>query len=790
MTKALLEMLAALEFLDLTFRVPVANAQGGAEKPQPPSEDGQSGPPSYHSCDRPLSSGSVQDSVEDLMLNMSIGVEGNEIPISPPHSHCRQKSCSSTDSPYLSNTSINSSNVFLPDPTPNPDPSGTLKSSTSIHSLDNRLGCGLKQLSSTNISHIEHFSLNNNGALYVSGDDVRRRKHNYKLFKKNKMNHQPIYSKICHAKTRNEDNISGSCGSLNRHECGHKKNLSNKRLHSQSSNGSSSTLAPNSEFLAPNSEFLAPNSEFLAPNSELSPVGCARPGYGDGEDGILLSTSQLEQMSLPPDSCFETAFTSDSPKTRIIPQKSVDTLHLRQIKRRRRSNNSSNNGLVRPKSIAVPHCYSDIDELYGANKSLGSTDFLGGISSYCSVGDVPNACSTENFRVPNPPLKGNISNGCSPALSNDFDRSRSTGDLVVNEPFEDHCNQEGSTEVFLAPASTDDNPFFKSSSFVNKVRDSIRRKKAKDKVALKKMSRKSPYNSSIGDEMVSLEEVADNSHPSHSCTISLSSDQHSFASSHENTPNNMHIQNGQTLTRFRTPSGGFANLGLSLSPPQHFDDSDQTKSANHHFSQGVISPIVPSQHNSFTTTVKPATISPFGLSSAGEMVETHSISSSNVDSYSGYTSATSNPLPDHRSIPSNSKAFRVLGCKPPSVTSTLYSTNYATNYNSLPRPYKKPHHSSPPGCLSHSINSQLQASDEGKFSPSKSASISSLYTTALTCYDESDPQSFAVKEIGCADSSDVSMTYVFKPGNESNNTSGKGGQMSWKSNNYFAARSS
>jgi hypothetical protein len=35
-------------------------------------------------------------------------------------------------------------------------------------------------------------------------------------------------------------------------------------------------------------------------------------------------------MMLPPNSCFETAFTSDSPVTRIVPQSCVDTLHFSQ----------------------------------------------------------------------------------------------------------------------------------------------------------------------------------------------------------------------------------------------------------------------------------------------------------------------------------------------------------------------------------------------------------------------------------------------------------------------------
>lgn len=41
-----------------------------------------------------------------------------------------------------------------------------------------------------------------------------------------------------------------------------------------------------------------------------------------------LSSSSPLTMALPPNSCFETAFTSDSPVTRIVPQRCVDTLHL------------------------------------------------------------------------------------------------------------------------------------------------------------------------------------------------------------------------------------------------------------------------------------------------------------------------------------------------------------------------------------------------------------------------------------------------------------------------------
>ncbi|XP_068082199.1 DEP domain-containing protein 1A [Anabrus simplex] len=44
--------------------------------------------------------------------------------------------------------------------------------------------------------------------------------------------------------------------------------------------------------------------------------------------GQLISGSKLHSTVLPPNSCFETAFTSDSPVTRIVPQRTIDSLHI------------------------------------------------------------------------------------------------------------------------------------------------------------------------------------------------------------------------------------------------------------------------------------------------------------------------------------------------------------------------------------------------------------------------------------------------------------------------------
>ncbi|XP_046683587.1 DEP domain-containing protein 1B-like isoform X2 [Homalodisca vitripennis] len=58
-------------------------------------------------------------------------------------------------------------------------------------------------------------------------------------------------------------------------------------------------------------------------------------------DNNLVNTDDLARTVLPPNSCFETAFTSDEPVTRIIPQSSVDTICLATQKNSRPSNPSN-----------------------------------------------------------------------------------------------------------------------------------------------------------------------------------------------------------------------------------------------------------------------------------------------------------------------------------------------------------------------------------------------------------------------------------------------------------------
>ncbi|MPC19616.1 DEP domain-containing protein 1A [Portunus trituberculatus] len=78
---------------------------------------------------------------------------------------------------------------------------------------------------------------------------------------------------------------------------------------------------------------------------ECSGVGGGGSSGGGGGrwEGVKVESGEaLEGLALPDNCCFETAFTSDSPQTRIIPQKSVDSIHFRHGEKQR------------PKSLAVP----------------------------------------------------------------------------------------------------------------------------------------------------------------------------------------------------------------------------------------------------------------------------------------------------------------------------------------------------------------------------------------------------------------------------------------------------
>lgn len=146
----------------------------------------------------------------------------------------------------------------------------------------------------------------------------------------------------------------------------------------------------------------------------------------------------LDSLDLPNNCCFETAFTSDSPKTRIIPQKSVDSLHFRRGERQR------------PRSLAAPPLKGPVGPWDSTvNYSSASDLFRSSIVS---------SASTEYVTAPLAPL--------SP-----FNRSHSAGNLQcfeVNPPAP--APPPPPPPASLAPPR----------SLAGRIRDSIKRKHLRD----------------------------------------------------------------------------------------------------------------------------------------------------------------------------------------------------------------------------------------------------------------------------------------------------------------------
>lgn len=143
-----------------------------------------------------------------------------------------------------------------------------------------------------------------------------------------------------------------------------------------------------------------------------------------------LKTEELDNYCLPPNSCFETAFTSDSPRTRVIPQKSVDTIHFRQF-----------SNALRPKSIAV--------------SSLSSQSLVDKVDA--------SRCSSSLS-------KSTLTDSDS---HSGFDRSLSEGNLLkLSSQNLNSADNPNSAELKKSSNSR--------SMLATKVRDSIKRKRAKD----------------------------------------------------------------------------------------------------------------------------------------------------------------------------------------------------------------------------------------------------------------------------------------------------------------------
>ncbi|RXG69028.1 DEP domain-containing protein 1A, partial [Armadillidium vulgare] len=193
-----------------------------------------------------------------------------------------------------------------------------------------------------------------------------------------------------------------------------------------------------------------------------------------------LKTEELDNYCLPPNSCFETAFTSDSPRTRVIPQKSVDTIHFRQF-----------SNALRPKSIAV--------------SSLSSQSLVDKVDA--------SRCSSSLS-------KSTLTDSDS---HSGFDRSLSEGNLLK-------LSSQNLNSAELKKSSNS------RSMLATKVRDSIKRKRAKD--IKQKRNKSSNTDVEYKDSFDSKNPNCDNL----------------------NKPESLNF----VVNRMRTKSGGYENPALCL----------------------------------------------------------------------------------------------------------------------------------------------------------------------------------------------------------------------------------
>ncbi|KAK7086424.1 hypothetical protein SK128_017618 [Halocaridina rubra] len=244
-----------------------------------------------------------------------------------------------------------------------------------------------------------------------------------------------------------------------------------------------------------------------------------------------ISSDAIGSVSLPKNCCFETAFTSDSPKTRIIPQKSVDSIHLKN------SDKSVKKSIrPRPVSIAVSSLVGLDDHSLGVNLwDTTKEDTLAmSATSECPRASVLSSDSSEKYVTA--PIQSPLS------------RSRSAGNL---QSLDDPSLVRMAS---LAAPEINDSP---QKGFAGRLVDSIKRKNPRNTVIQRKRAshNKENFEGSVhhlrtksGGYMNPALAVApvypDEKHP------------HGFVSDQEF---------DQGLGHFRTKSGGFLNLALAPS---------------------------------------------------------------------------------------------------------------------------------------------------------------------------------------------------------------------------------
>ena len=711
------------------------------------------------------------DSVEDLMLNMSIGGEHSVLNVS----NCRNSHRGLDHGPKAE------SRITQPQQQQQPDTQSysevslssngcSVKGAAATPNGSNSFTSHLKAVSSTNISHIEHFLHNNDSnAMYVSGDDVRRRK------KKRRLMAEAFGSSEQHI--NNSENIKA----LN-------QTAGNYNLFCQTDN------VP--DF---NQRDCKVYPKMVSSSSDQ--FSSISPWNASATQPVLLRASDIDNVSLPPDSCFETAFTSDSPKTRIIPQKSVDTLHLRQLKRRRRINTEGTLSSLRPRSIAVPNLISTSVSLdhehqrpvssvgFRTSPWVAEEDMLQRSESHSHFlqpfNDLNKGWSARSLDAQSPycrPLSvTDLQTDCDERIGSDLKRvneaSKLRNDRTSNNmPDADSVGTEhrtlldnafvdvGSNDFDKATYGSNKENILKGFNLVSRVRDSIRRKKTKDSNnsrVKRSAQRRSPQPvnqiSSSERDLYTAVNYTDNG--THVAKIVNTEQGHK-----------VHQRNIHTLQQLRNISNPGAIRNLSITPNEnmsHFPETSKmtvncvgTAALNH---ASVISGAYKQRQLSYEQLGR-------------NNISTNNSQEANAALHMRQGSAVPHIKPallppsckiiasdkeqntEHSMFcttkPSHMSAFCTDNQQSqPSLFSTVSDSPYALQHHKR-HPSSSSLSHTPVGCLSHAISSGSVAAESTPLpiprqsvTGSCNTSLSSLYTTALACYDESDPQPMSVTEL-------------------------------------------
>ncbi|KAG7172204.1 DEP domain-containing protein 1B-like, partial [Homarus americanus] len=266
------------------------------------------------------------------------------------------------------------------------------------------------------------------------------------------------------------------------------------------------------------------------------------------ESAGVVDNKELDNVELPQNCCFETAFTSDSPKTRIIPQKSVDSLHFKNGDRAKKMPKP------RPKSIAAPSlttCEAAADTTRELrNLSTVSDLFKSSIMSTNTSGEYVTAL-----------------------MHSPMNRSRSAGNLeALNEDGISHSSPESVSAHNI-------NEIVPARSLASRIRDSIKRKHVRDDSASKKRSGRSKDKKERDDgEYQALDHLRTKSGGYMNLALApVGSNQEDTRSIKSCVSDYRDL--GPGLGHLRTKSGGFLNLALMPS-----NDSVDTVDSTNTFS--------------------------------------------------------------------------------------------------------------------------------------------------------------------------------------------------------------